>query len=281
MREIPVNQVIDLVERLCIEANSLLGRDIAASLEEALAHEESPLGRDILQQLLDNAALARQTGGPMCQDTGVAVVFVEIGEEVHVAGGSLENAINEGVRRGYLNGYLRKSVVSDPLFKRKNTGDNTPAVIHYRLVAGDKLRITVAPKGAGSENMSGLKMLKPSDGVEGLKRFVLEIVDSAGSNPCPPIVVGVGVGGTMEKAALLAKEALVRPINQRHPDAAVAQLEQELLELINQLGIGPQGLGGRFTALAVNIEIFPTHIACLPVAVNINCHCTRHAEGIL
>lgn len=281
MREIEASQVVELVEKLCIDSNSLLGPDIEAALKDAQQNEESPLGRDVIQQILDNVALARQTGWPMCQDTGVAVVFVEVGEEVLVTGGSLADAINEGVRRGYRKGYLRNSVVIDPIFNRKNSGDNTPAVIHYHLVPGDKLKITVAPKGAGSENMSGLKMLKPSDGVEGLKRYVLEVVDSAGSNPCPPIVVGVGVGGTMEKAALLAKKALIRPIDQGHSDPAIAQLEKELLSLINDLGIGPQGFGGRQTALAVNIETYPTHIASLPVAVNINCHCTRHAEGIL
>ena len=243
-------------------------------------NELSQTGREIIQQLLKNAEIAADEGVPMCQDTGFAVVFVELGQDAHIEGGSFEEAINEGVRQGYTGGYLRKSIVGHPL-KRVNTGDNTPAVIHLKLVPGDKMKITVAPKGGGSENMSAVKMLKPAEGVEGVKKFVLETVKTAGPNPCPPIIVGVGIGGTMEKAVLIAKEALLRPAGFPSVAPDIAKLEQELLEDVNALGIGPQGLGGCHTALAVHVEIYPAHIASLPVAVNINCHASRHKEAIL
>lgn len=280
MKEINVSQIIDAVEQLSITANYNLNSDIMEALQEGSRCEESETGRIILAQLVENAKTAANERMAICQDTGMAVVFLEIGQEVHVAGGDLTEAINEGVRRGYTKGFLRKSVVSDPL-ERKNTGDNTPAVIHFEIKAGDNLKITLAPKGFGSENMSGVKMLKPSDGVDGVKSFVVEVVERAGPNPCPPVVVGVGIGGTMEKAALLAKRALLRPVNQRNTKEEIRGLEEELLERLNRLGIGPAGLGGRLTAMAVNIEVFPTHIAGLPVAVNMSCHVTRHAEVVL
>jgi len=277
LREIDISQIIETVKTLCIEANYNLSEDIYGRLEEALEEEEQPLSKDILSKILENADIAKREQVPMCQDTGMACVFVEIGQEVHITGGSLEEAINEGVRRGYQEGYLRKSVVKDPIF-RENTKDNTPAIIYYDIKPGDKLKITIAPKGFGSENMSQLAMLKPSDGIEGVKRFILKVVIEAGSNPCPPIVVGVGIGGSFDKAALLAKKALLRPINQRNENPYYADLEKEMLKAINKSNIGPQGFGGLTTALAVNIETFPTHIAGLPVAVNINCHATRHVE---
>lgn len=280
MKNIDVNTIIKEVSSLCIKANYYLNKDIQQAIEEGLKNEESPIGCQVLDKLLVNANLAAQKNKAICQDTGMAVVFVTIGQEVHISGGSLTEAINEGVRLGYEQGYLRKSVVRDPI-DRVNTGDNTPAVIHYEVVPGEQLKIELAPKGFGSENMSSLKMLKPSDGIEGVKAFVIETVDKAGPNPCPPIVVGVGVGGTMEKAALMAKRALMRPINIRSNIGYVREMEAELLSKINQLGIGPAGLGGSTTALAVNVETYPTHIAGLPVAVNINCHVTRHAEVIL
>jgi len=280
LKKIDVREIIDAVEELCIKANCELNRDVLDAFAKALAQEESPQGRQVLECLIENAELASGESMPVCQDTGLAVMFVEIGQDLHIPGGNLTEALNEGVRRGYTRGYLRKSVVSDP-FDRVNTGDNTPAVIHYDIVQGDKLTITVAPKGFGSENMGALKMLKPSDGLEGVKNFVVETVDRAGANPCPPIVVGVGVGGTMEKAALLAKKALLRPIGVSHPDGRLAEVEKELLDRINNLGIGPQGFGGRTTALAVNLEVYPTHIAGLPAAVNINCHVARHRRVVL
>ncbi len=280
MRNIEVDKIIEVVKNLCIQANYFLNKDIRNAMESGLSTEESPIGNEILKKLLLNADLAAEKQVAICQDTGMAVVFVTLGQEVHIVGGSLAEAINEGVRRGYRDGYLRKSVVGDPI-ERVNTGDNTPAVIHYDIVPGDMLKIELAPKGFGSENMSALKMLKPSDGIEGVKAFVLETVDKAGPNPCPPIVVGVGIGGTMEKASLLAKRALLRPIDRRSGIDYVKNLEIEMLEKINQLGIGPAGLGGTNTALAVNVETYPTHIAGLPVAVNINCHVTRHAEALL
>jgi fumarate hydratase subunit alpha len=279
MRTVQAEEIAAAVARLCREANVALGADVLNALKEALKHEESPQGKDVLEKLLANAALARQEGIPVCQDTGVAVVFLEVGQEVHIVG-DLEAAVNEGVRQGYTEGHLRKSVVRHPL-DRVNTGDNTPAVIHTRVVPGDRLRITVAPKGAGSENMSALRMLKPADGVEGVKRFVLEVVENAGPNACPPLVVGVGIGGTMEKAALLAKEALLRPLGSHSDDPLAAALEAELLEAINRSGIGPLGLGGRVTALAVHVEVYPCHIASLPVAVNLNCHAARHRSAEL
>ncbi|MDK2810401.1 MAG: fumarate hydratase subunit alpha [Petroclostridium sp.] len=280
MREINANQVIETVEKLCIDANYYLNEDIKYGIQNFMESEKSPVGKDILNKLIENAEIAKEQNMPICQDTGMAVIFVEAGQDAHIVGGSLTDAINEGVRRGYEKGYLRKSVVKDPL-DRVNTGDNTPAVIHYDIVPGDKIKIIAAPKGFGSENMSAVKMLKPSDGVKGVIDFVIQTVDRAGANPCPPIVVGVGIGGTMEKAAYLAKKALLRPINQRSHNEYYGSLEQELLEKINRLGIGPQGLGGTTTALAVNIETFPTHIAGLPVAVNISCHVARHAEAVL
>ncbi|HEY3316392.1 MAG TPA: fumarate hydratase [Bacillota bacterium] len=280
MREIEARQVAEAVARLCMEANYDLGEDVLKAFRDSLKVEESPAGRDILRQLLDNAKIAADERVPMCQDTGVAVFFVELGQDLHVVGGGLIDAINQGVKKGYGEGYLRKSMVGHPL-ERKNTGDNTPAVVHVDVVPGDKLKITIAPKGAGSENMSAVKMLTPAAGVEGVKKFVIDRVREAGSNPCPPIVVGVGVGGTMEQAALIAKKALLRPIGQPSKLPDIAALEKELLESINKLGIGPQGLGGRTTALWVNVEIYPCHIASLPVAININCHASRHKEAVL
>lgn len=275
MKEIHISEIINAVEALCIDANLHLNKDIKDSLQKNILVEESDVGCSVLKSLIKNAKIAADEGLPICQDTGMAVIFVELGQEVHIIGGSLEESLNEGVRRGYLKGNLRKSVVIDPI-KRKNTGDNTPAIIYYDIIPGDKLTIHVAPKGFGSENMSVLKMLKPSDGIEGVKKTVLEAVSIAGANPCPPIIVGVGIGGTMEKAALLAKRALMRPINEDNPNDYYQALEEELLKSINKLGIGPAGLGGRITALAVNINTYPTHIAGLPVAVNIGCHATRH-----
>ena len=280
MREIESGAVVEVVERLCTDANYYLNDDILQALQKGIDDEISDTGKNVLSQLVENAALAREKQTAICQDTGMAVIFVELGQDVHISGGNLTNAINEGVRRGYKNGYLRNSVVNDPV-ERINTGDNTPAVIHYDIVDGENIRIIAAPKGFGSENMSGVKMLKPSDGLEGVKRYILEVVDKAGPNPCPPIVVGVGIGGTMEKAAQLAKKALLRPISQCSKTEYLCKLEEEMLKAINSMGIGPAGLGGRITALGVNIEAYPTHIAGLPVAVNISCHATRHAEGIL
>lgn len=277
MREINVSTITSAIKELCINANYYLDQDIRDRLKEAQDKETFPIAKEILTKIMINADIAKNEQMPMCQDTGMACVFVELGQEVHIAGGSLEEAIHEGVRQGYTEGYLRKSVVKDPL-DRVNTKDNTPAIIYYNIVPGDKLKITVAPKGFGSENMSGIKMLKPADGVEGVKEFIIETVKKAGPNPCPPIVVGVGIGGTFDRAANLAKKALIRPTAERNANPMYADLEAELLEKINALGIGPQGFGGKTTALAVNIEYYPTHIAGLPVAVNINCHATRHAE---
>lgn len=280
MRTVHTDSITQAVERLCIESNYYLNDDILEGLNKGLENEESDISKDVLQKIIQNAFLAKEKNVAICQDTGMAVVFVDIGQDVHITGECLTDAINEGVRRGYQNGYLRKSVVSDPIY-RENTKDNTPAVIHYNIVNGDRIRITVAPKGFGSENMSGLRMLKPSDGIKGISDFIIETVDRAGPNPCPPIIVGVGIGGTMEKAAYLAKKALLRPINVRSDVEHVSELEKDLLDSINRLGIGSSGLGGRITALAVNVETYPTHIAGLPVAVNINCHATRHAETVL
>lgn len=280
MREINTNQIIDLVADMCIEANCFLNEDIEAALREGLSRESTGLASDTLSDILKNADIARRDCVPICQDTGMAVFFLRIGQEVHIVGGGLCNAINEGVRRGYADGYLRKSVVGDPL-RRKNTGDNTPAIIHTELVEGDIFEITIAPKGFGSENMSAVKMLKPSDGIAGVVEFVTETVRKASGNPCPPIVVGVGIGGTMEKAALMSKQALLRDVRIKNPDKYYAELEDTLLEKINGLGIGPQGYGGKTTALGVNVETFPTHIAGLPVAVNISCHVTRHLTKFL
>lgn len=280
MKEIHVSKIIETVKKLCIDANYYLSDDIRNRFEEAKENETFPIAKGILDILVQNADIAKNENMPMCQDTGMAVVFVEIGQDTHIVGGSLEDAINEGVRCGYTEGYLRKSVVLDPI-ERINTKDNTPAIIHYNIVSGDNLKITVAPKGFGSENMSQIKMLKPSDGVAGVKEFVLKVVKEAGPNPCPPIVVGIGIGGTFEKSAYLAKKALLRSTDERNSNEYYKNLENELLEAINNLGIGPQGFGGRTTALAVNIETYATHIAGLPVAVNINCHATRHAHASL
>lgn len=276
MREISYSEIVEAVAGLCKEANYYLGDDVLASLKRAMDAEVSETGKQVLEQIIANAAIASKNEVPMCQDTGVAVVFLEVGQDVHITGGGLEEAVNEGVAQGYVEGYLRKSMVSDPFGKRVNTKNNTPAIIHTRIVPGDKLTITVAPKGGGSENMSAIRMLPPSAGRQGIMDFVVETVKNAGPNPCPPIIVGVGIGGNFEKAALLAKEALLRPLGSSHPDEEVAQLERELLERINRLGIGPQGFGGRVTAMAVHVNTFPCHIASLPVAVNINCHAARH-----
>lgn len=280
MRKISTELIIRTIKDMCIDANYHLGKDVIDKIKESERNEESPIGKDILNKMIINTEIAKNKQIPICQDTGMAVFFIEIGQDVYIEGGSLTESINEGVRQGYKEGYLRKSVVEDPLI-RKNTNDNTPAVIHYDIVKGDKLKISFAPKGFGSENMGALKMLKPSDGVEGVKRFIIETVEKAGPNPCPPIVVGVGIGGTMEKSCELAKKALLRKMDKHNEKPHIKDLEVELLEKINNLGIGPQGLGGRITALAVNIETFPTHIAGLPVAVNINCHVARHVEVIL
>ncbi|KHD14849.1 fumarate hydratase [Clostridium butyricum] len=280
MREVNVALITDTVKRLSIEANYFLGADIKESLEKSRKEETYELAGQVLDKIILNSEIACKEKMPMCQDTGMACVFLEIGQDVHFVGGNLEAAINEGVRRGYEDGFLRKSVVDDPI-RRVNTKDNTPAVVYYDIVDGDKVKITLAPKGFGSENMSKIGMLKPSDGLEGVKNFVIETVKAAGPNPCPPMVVGVGIGGTFDKAAYLAKKALIRPINTSNKDEFYKALEIELLEKINKLGIGPQGFGGKTTALGLNIETYPTHIAGLPVAVNINCHATRHKEAII
>lgn len=280
MREIHINKIQEAVENLCIEANYNLSKDVVYSLDKAKREETWNLAEDILDKIIINAEIAKNERMPICQDTGMACVFIEIGQDVHIVGGNLEDSINEGVRRGYDKGYLRKSVVKDPI-DRVNTRDNTPAIIYYDIVPGDKLKITVAPKGFGSENMSQIKMLKPSDGLEGVKEFIIKVVKEAGPNPCPPMIVGVGIGGTFEKAAYLSKKALIRSIDSKNENKFYADLEEELLIKMNELGIGPQGFGGKTTALGVNIETFPTHIAGLPVAVNISCHATRHKELIL
>ncbi len=279
MRELSVGLITKTVKKLCIDANCHLGKDVQACITCAQKTEPWPQAQEILGRIVENFRIADETSRPICQDTGVACVFVEVGQEVHFDG-NLTDAIHEGVRQGYAEGYLRKSVVKDPL-DRVNTGDNTPAMIYYDIVEGDKVKITVAPKGFGSENMSQVKMLKPSDGLEGVKNFILKAVEDAGPNPCPPIVVGVGIGGTFDKAATMAKKALLRDLDCRNENAFYADLEKEMLHKINALGIGPSGIGGKTTALAVNIETFPTHIAGLPVAVNINCHVARHKTEVL
>lgn len=280
MRTIHVNDVTSNIREMCIEANHYLAPDMDEALKNAVETEKSSLGKQILNQLQDNLKIAGEDMIPICQDTGMAVVFMEIGQDVHFEGGSLEEAIHEGVRRGYVEGYLRKSVVKDPLI-RENTKDNTPAIIHYSIVSGDQVKITVAPKGFGSENMSRVFMLKPADGIEGVKNAILTAVKDAGPNACPPMVVGVGIGGTFEKCALMAKQALTRPVNEHSEIPYVKEMEEELLERINKTGIGPGGLGGTTTALAVNINTYATHIAGLPVAVNICCHVNRHAVRVL
>ncbi len=277
MREIHISEIISTVRDLCIESNYYLSSDVKKSLCKAKENETWPLAENVLDQIILNSDIAKKEDMPICQDTGMACVFVEVGQEVHIVGGLLQDAINEGVRKGYDEGFLRKSVVKDPI-NRVNTKDNTPAIIYYDIVPGDKIKVTVAPKGFGSENMSRIKMLKPSDGLQGVKDFIIETVKLAGPNPCPPIVIGVGIGGTFDKAAYLAKKALIRPLNKRNNEKFYSDLEEELLETINKLGIGPQGFGGKTTALGLNIETYPTHIAGLPVAVNINCHATRHKE---
>lgn len=278
MKQVKTADITALVEQLCIEACCVITEDINNKFKSCLQTETSPLGKEILGTLIENARIAREERSPMCQDTGMTVVFVRMGQNVQIAGGFIEDAINQGVRQGYEKGYLRKSVVKDPIH-RENTKDNTPAVIHYEIVPDDVFHITVSPKGFGSENKSALKMLTPSEGVEGVKRFVLDTVSAAGGNPCPPIIVGVGIGGTMERAALLSKKALLRPLDTPNPDPSLTSLEAELLTEINKLGIGPAGFGGITTALGVNILTYATHIAGLPVSVNIGCHATRHAEG--
>jgi len=276
MREINISQITTAIRDLCIKANTHLGEDVLEAFNKAIELEVSPTGKDILEKLLENARIAREEEIPICQDTGFAVVFVELGQEVHLVGGDLKEAINEGVRQGYQEGYLRKSICHP--FTRKNTGDNTPAVIHIDIVPGERVRLIVAPKGGGSENMSQVTMLTPAVGMEGVKDFVVQRVKESGANPCPPIIVGVGIGGTFETAALLAKRTLLRPLGSQNPNTELASLEAQLYEEINALGIGPQGLGGRITSLAVHVAMMESHIASLPVAVNIQCHAARHKE---
>jgi len=281
MREIHTDQITETVARLCIESNYYLGEDVLTALRRYREAEVSPVGREVLDQILENADIAREQQMPLCQDCGLTVVFMELGQEVHIVGDDLNEALAEGVRQGYQDGYLRKSMVEHPFSSRINTRDNTPAVIHTSIVPGDQLKITVAPKGGGSENMSQLGMLKPADGREGVVSFVIESVRRAGANPCPPIIVGVGVGGSAEKAMWLAKHSLLREVGQPSPDPELAALEADILEGVNRIGIGPQGFGGLTTALAVHVESFPCHIASLPVAVNIQCHSARHKEAVL
>ena len=281
MREIKAAQIIEVVEKLCIEANYVLPCDVRQALQYARDTEQSPLARALLGDILKNEELARSSALPICQDTGLTVCFVELGQDVHIVGGDLNQAVDEGVRGGYQRGYLRKSTVEDPFIARENRGDNTPAIVHVSIVPGDRIKLICAPKGGGSENMSAVAMLTPAAGLPGLQRFVVETVERAGANSCPPLVVGVGVGGTMEMAALIAKKALLRTLGQPNPNPQVALVEQELLTEINALGIGPQGLGGSITALAVHIETFPAHFASLPVAVNMQCHVARHKETVI
>ena len=280
MRTLNVEEISKNIKEMCIEANHFLSKDMDIAMKNAVSTEKSPLGKKILSQLQDNLKIAGKDMIPICQDTGMAVVFLEIGQDVHFEGGNLEDAVNEGIRRGYVDGYLRKSVVKDPIL-RENTKDNTPGIIHYKIVPGDQVKIKVAPKGFGSENMSRVFMLKPADGIDGVKAAILTAVKDAGPNACPPMVVGVGIGGTFEKCAIMAKQALTRPVNEHSAIPYVAEMEKELLENINKTGIGPGGLGGTTTALAVNINTYPTHIAGLPVAVNICCHVCRHSTRVL
>ena len=281
MKEIHTDQIAETVSRLCIESNYYLGEDVLAALRRYREAEVSPVGREVLDQILENSEIARDEQMPLCQDCGLTVVFVELGQAVHITGSDLNEAITEGVRRGYKDGYLRRSMVDRPFSARINTNDNTPPVIHTTIVPGDELKLTVAPKGGGSENMSQLAMLKPADGREGVVNFVVDSVRRAGANPCPPIIVGVGVGGSAEKAMWLAKHSLLREVGKPSPDSEVAELEADILERVNRIGIGPQGLGGLTTALAVHVETFPCHIASMPVAVNIQCHSARHKEAVL
>ena len=280
MREIHVSAITDVVEKLCIEANNHLPGDVKCALETCRACEDGEIAKGVLDKIIENYNIADAENVPICQDTGMACVFLEIGQDVHLVGGDLREAVDEGVRRGYDKGYLRKSVVGDPV-RRGNTGDNTPAMLYTEIVPGENVKITVGPKGFGSENMSAIRMFKPSAGLQGIKDFILETVENAGPNPCPPMVVGVGIGGTFDKAALLAKKALMRPLDSHHPDPYYAALEDEMLEKVNALGIGPQGFGGRTTAIGLNIETLPTHIAGMPCAININCHVTRHKTEVL
>lgn len=281
MRQIEAQAITREVERLLYAASYCIGDDVEAAILQSAAQEPSPAGRAALLQIADNYRIARNERVAICQDTGMAVIFAEVGQSVQITGGDFEAAVNEGIRAAYRDGYLRKSVVAEPLFDRVNTGDNTPAMLHTRIVPGDRIRLLITPKGFGSENMSRVKMMVPADGVEGVKRFVVETVEAAGPNPCPPVIVGVGIGGTMEQAALMAKRQTARAVGSKHPDPRYAALETELLAQINQTGIGPAGTGGRTTALAVHIDFYPTHIAGLPVAVNLCCHAARHAEGVL
>ena len=280
MRELHVDQITRVVAKLAEETNFFLGEDVCRRISLCREQEDWPVAGDILEKIEENIRIAGEERLPLCQDTGMACVFLEVGQDVHLTGGNLEDAVNEGVRKGYTEGFLRKSIVADPI-RRGNTGDNTPAHIHYEIVPGDRVKVILAPKGFGSENMSRIKMFPPSAGAEGVKDFIVQCVEEAGANPCPPIVVGVGIGGTFDRAALMAKQALLVPLEEPHPDEFYAAMEEELLERINRLGIGPQGFGGRTTALAVKIKTFPTHIAGMPVAVNINCHVSRHGEVVL
>ena len=280
MRELHVDQITRVVAKLAEETNFFLGEDVCRRISLCREQEDWPVAGDILEKIEENIRIAGEERLLLCQDTGMACVFLEVGQDVHLTGGNLEDAVNEGVRKGYTEGFLRKSIVADPI-RRGNTGDNTPAHVHYEIVPGDRVKVILAPKGFGSENMSRIKMFPPSAGAEGVKDFIVQCVEEAGANPCPPIVVGVGIGGTFDRAALMAKQALLVPLEEPHPDEFYAAMEEELLERINGLGIGPQGFGGRTTALAVKIKTFPTHIAGMPVAVNINCHVSRHGEVVL
>jgi len=281
MRVIEFDELVDKVKQLVIDANCYLPDDVMNAIKTAYEKEESPIGREILAQIIENNEIARRERLPICQDTGFAVFFVELGSEIYIKGGTLEQALEEGTRRGYKEGYLRKSIVDDPVINRKNTGDNTPIATHIHIVTGDKLKITFMPKGGGAENMAEVAMLSPAEGIEGVKRFVIERVKRSGGRPCPPVIVGVGIGGTFDYVAYLAKRALLRRIGEHHPDDRFAQLERDLLDEINQLGIGPMGLGGRVTALAVHVETYPCHIATMPVAVNLNCHAARHKTIVI
>ncbi|HDP67118.1 MAG TPA: fumarate hydratase [Candidatus Marinimicrobia bacterium] len=281
MKEINVARIIPIVKKLCVDANYYASPDVVERIRYFMEKEESPTAKEILALMLENHKMAAEEQMPLCQDTGVALVFVELGQDVHLVGGDFYEAVNEGVRQGYQDGYLRKSMVDDPVIERKNTRDNTPALIYTDIVPGETLKITVAPKGGGAENMSEVKMMKAADGIEGVKDFVVDRIKRSGGNPCPPVVVGVGIGGSFERCALLAKKALLRPLTEQHPDPKWAQVEEEILERINRLGIGPQGLGGRTTALAVQILAMPCHIASMPVAVNVNCHVHRHESAFV
>ena len=280
MREINVAVITEVIEKLCIEANNHLPGDVKCAIEACRAREDSTFAQSVLDKIIENYKIADSENVPVCQDTGMACVFLEIGQDVHLVGGDLHEAVDEGVRRGYDKGYLRKSVVADPV-RRGNAGDNTPAMLYTEIVPGENVKITVGPKGFGSENMSAIRMLKPSDGLQGIKNFILETVEAAGPNPCPPMVIGVGIGGTFDKVALLAKKAVMRPLDTHNPDPFYAELEAEMLEKVNALGIGPQGFGGKTTAIGLNIETLPTHIAGMPCAININCHVTRHQTEVL